>query len=153
MNETPQNKGHLLWAIILVIVFSIVGGVVAVVGLPAASSAGLLPPVASDRAADVDSVLMLFTLASIPVFMLVVVFLIYSIFAFRSHGRPTSDGALIRANLPTQIAWVAVSLALVAFLFGDGLVFLNRITAPPTGDVLIVKVTGEQWLWDYSYPQ
>jgi cytochrome c oxidase subunit 2 len=153
MNETPQNKGHLLWAIILVIVFSIVGTVVAVVGLPAAASAGLLPPVASDRAADVDNVLMLFTLASIPVFMLVVVFLIYSIFAFRSHGRPTSDGALIRANLPTQIAWIAVSLALVAYLFGYGLVFLNRITAPPTGDVLIIKVTGEQWLWDYSYPQ
>jgi cytochrome c oxidase subunit 2 len=96
---------------------------------------------------------MLFTLLSIPVFMLVVVFLIYSIFAFRSKGRPTSDGPLIRATLPTQISWVAVSMALVAFLFGYGLVFLNKITAPPTGNVLVIQVTGEQWLWDYNYPQ
>ncbi|MBF6589706.1 MAG: cytochrome c oxidase subunit II [Ktedonobacterales bacterium] len=153
MNEAPQQRRHILRATLIWIVTSVIGIIAAMLALPALAAAGMVPTVASDRAGEVDQVLFLFTLLSIPVFLLVVVYMGYSVFAFRSPSPPPSDGPALRGNLPLQISWVAISVALVAFLFGYGLVFLNKVNASPKGDVLQVRVTAEQWLWNYSYPQ
>jgi cytochrome c oxidase subunit 2 len=114
---------------------------------------GGLPPIASARAADIDQVLGIFTFLSIPVFMLVVVYAGYSVFAFRTKGRPTVDGPAVRGNLPMQGIWIVVSICLVAFLFVYGVSFLNAVQAAPGDGKLVVHVNGEQWLWDYTYPQ
>ena len=151
MNE-PR---HLLRATIIWLVATVVALVVAWFIGPQLTGWGSIPAVASNRASDVDQVLGLFALLSIPVFMMVVVFGGYAAFAFRSRGRPDSDGPGTRGHTPLQITWVVISIVLVAFLFGYGLYFYNQIQSVSASaqDTLVIKVNGEQWLWDYTYPQ
>src|SRR6185437_1770077 len=149
MNE-PR---HLLRATIIWVIATAVALVVAWFIGPQLAGWGSIPAVASNRATDVDQVLGLFTLLSIPVFMIVVVFGGYAAFAFRSQGRPDRDGPAVRGHMPLQVTWVIISVILVIFLFGYGLVFYNQIQTAAASDVLVVHVNGEQWLWNYSYPQ
>ena len=149
MNE-PR---HLLRAAIIWLIATVVALVAAWFIGPQLASWGSIPAVASNRATDVDQVLGLFTLISIPVFMLVVVFGGYAAFAFRSRGRPDRDGPAVRGHMPLQVIWVVLSVVLVIFLFGYGLVFYNQIQSASASDVLVVHVNGEQWLWNYTYPQ
>ena len=153
MNPAQSEPRHIRRAFIIWLAATVLGLLVFLVIAPQLESWGVLPTVASERVGEIDQVLWLFTVLSIPVFMLVIVFAGYSVFAFRSRSRPTSDGPIMRGNQRLQFTWVGVSIVLVAFLFGYGLYFLNQVSAAPAGDVLQVNVTGEQWLWDYSYPQ
>lgn len=147
------QTNHLLRAIIIWIVASVVGVVVVLLVGPQLAGWGVLPPVASNRANDVDQVLAVFTLAAVPVFMGVVVFAAYAVFTFRSPERPTSDGPSVRGHGPFQVAWLVVSIVLVVFLFGYGLYYYNQLQTASAAGPLVVKVNGEQWLWDYYYPQ
>lgn len=149
MNETR----HLRRATIIWLVATIVGLVVAFLLGPNLVSWGTIPAIASNRAGDVDQVLGLFTLLSIPVFMMVIVYAGYAVFNFRSQGRPDSDGPATHGNMRLQVSWVAISVVLVAFLLGYGIYFYNQIQSAAAADALVVKVNGEQWLWDYTYPQ
>jgi len=151
MNE-PR---HLLRAAIIWLIATVVCLAVAWFIGPQLASWGSIPAVASNRASDVDQVLGLFTLLSIPVFMMVVVFGGYAAFAFRSRGRPDGDGPGTRGHMPLQVTWVVISILLVVFLFGYGLYFYNQVQSVSASaqDPLVVKVNGEQWLWDYYYPQ
>jgi cytochrome c oxidase subunit II len=149
MNESR----HLRRATLIWLVATIVALVVAWFIGPQLVNWETIPAVASNRAQDVDQVLGLFSLLSIPVFMMVVVFGGYAAFAFRSHGRPDGDGPGVRGHLQLQITWVVISIVLVVFLFGYGVYFYNQIQSVSASDALVVKVNGEQWLWDYTYPQ
>ncbi|HLZ20836.1 MAG TPA: cytochrome c oxidase subunit II [Ktedonobacterales bacterium] len=153
MNTAQSEQGHIRRAAIIWVAATVVGLLVFFVLAPQFESWGVVPPTASERVGEINQVLWLFTALSIPVFTLVIVFAGYSIFAFRERNRPTSDGPVMRGNQRLQVTWIGVSIVLVAFLFGYGLYFLNQVSAAPAGDVLQVHVTGEQWLWNYSYPQ
>ena len=87
----------------------------------------------------------------IPVFAMVVVFSIYTVVKNGSRAQPLSEGPAVVVNPRLQAIWLIVSIALVAFLYFYGLSFLNEVNASPTGNVLHVTVTGEQWLWNYTY--
>jgi cytochrome c oxidase subunit 2 len=114
---------------------------------------GILPPAASNRSPDINGVMAIFTYLSIPTFLLVVVFAIYAAATWGARRRPALGGAARLVNGRFIPWWIGISLLLVTFLYVDGLVTLSRVDAKPAGDVLQVNVTGEQWLWDYSYPQ
>lgn len=153
MNVRQDEPQHIRRAAIMWAVATVVGLLVFIVLAPQLESWGVVPPVASARVGDINQVMFIFTVLSIPVFMLVIVFAGYSVFTWRTPGRPTSDGPLMRGDQRLQFTWIGISLVLVAFLFAYGLYFLGQVSAAPVGDVLHVNVTGEQWLWDYSYPQ
>jgi cytochrome c oxidase subunit II len=153
MNEARGESRHIWRAATIWVIASVITEAIYLVIAPQFVSWGVLPPIGSARVEDVNSVLFLFTALSIPVFMMVVVFAAYGVFTFRTRGRPVTDGPMLRGHIRLQWTWVAISVLLVAFLFGYGLYFLSEVSAAPSGDVLIVNVTGEQWLWDYSYPQ
>lgn len=114
-----------------------------------------LDPIASDHANDYAITMMLFTFISMPVFAMVVVFAFYSVFRWRTSQQPVEDGPRMLAGRGIQIIWVAISVILVIGLYAWGLIFLDRAdAAPPTGsDVLTVYVTGEQWNWNFTFPQ
>ncbi|MGO8947190.1 MAG: cytochrome c oxidase subunit II [Ktedonobacterales bacterium] len=149
----PNNHtNHMLRAVIIWIVCSVVLMVALILAGPHLSSWGVLPPFASNQSNDIYSVMFLFTLLAVPVFCLVVVFGGYSAFNFTRRQRP-ADGGFQPAGLPIQVTWVVVSVLLVSFLYVYGLTFLSKVDASPGSNALVVDVTGEQWLWDYSYPQ
>ena len=153
MNDASDRSGHLVKAAIIWVVATIVLLAIAWFLGPQLAGFQTIPPVASDRAGEVDQVLGIFALLSIPVFTFVVVFGGYASFAFRSQGRPTRDGPAVHGHTPYQIIWFIVSVILVVFLFGYGLIFYNQIQTASASGVLQVHVNGEQWLWNYSYPQ
>lgn len=132
---------------------SIVGEVIAYVLSSQFGPWGVMPPVASGRAEEINQVMAIFTYLSIPVFVLVIVYAGYAVLAFRSHGRPDSDGPSMRGNLTLQTWWVILSIALCAVLYVVGFQTLMNVDAATPAGALQVNVNGEQWLWDYSYPQ
>jgi cytochrome c oxidase subunit 2 len=153
MQEQPGSRRHLVWATIVWVVLAAIGiGIMFALSPFLISRGAALPPPASQRADDINRVLGMFTLLAIPVFAMVVAYAGYSIWHFRSRGRPYGFGAPIRGNIGLQVSWLVISLALVAFLWGYGFYFLNQVNASPQGDVLHVDVIGEQWLWNYIYP-
>lgn len=153
LNVAQRNPRHIVTATIIWIVLSIIGLAVAFAIGPNFANWGAVPPVASARTEDINQVMAIFTYLSIPVFMLVAVYGGYAVFAFRSRGRPDSDGPAMRGNMPLQWSWLLLSIVLAGFLYFYGLYFLGVVNAAPKGDVLTVNVNGEQWLWDYTYPQ
>jgi cytochrome c oxidase subunit 2 len=70
-----------------------------------------------------------------------------------SGDEPPADGPPIRGNNRVAMTWVVVSSVLTAFLLVWGLSELTSTTTLPVGaKPLVVNVTGQQWLWTFSYP-
>jgi cytochrome c oxidase subunit 2 len=114
-----------------------------------------LDPIAGDHANDYALTMSFFTYLADPVFAMVVVIALYAAFRFRSRGQPLTDGPRLVAGRGIQLVWVGVSVLLVIGLFSWGLIFLNQADAAPpaSSNVLQVDVTGEQWNWNFTYPQ
>jgi cytochrome c oxidase subunit 2 len=112
-------------------------------------------PAAGSALDLVDNLTMsVFTILSIPVAMFVFVFLAYSLLVFRSRGRPTEDGIPLYPRPALQIGWIGITSALCLFLVIWGLfAFYQETSAATTSDTLVVKVTAQQWLWTFEYPQ
>ena len=148
MNVAQPN--HLRRFVTIWIVGSILGVLFAIFGLPHLLD---LPPSASGRADEINLTMVVFTALSAPVFVGVITFALYSVITFNNHGRPAVDGPPIYANRRVQVMWLASSVVLGLFLLGWGLYYLYQIDLPPQGNVLYVDVVGEQWAWNYTYPQ
>ncbi|HKV84265.1 MAG TPA: cytochrome c oxidase subunit II [Ktedonobacterales bacterium] len=153
MSEAQAQPNHIKRATVLWAILTALALLVYVVIAPQLSSWGVLPKLGSKRLDEVNTVLWLFTLLAIPVFTLVVVYAGYAVFTFRSRGRPSGDGPSMPGDRRIQRIWIISTILLAAFLFGYGLYFLGEVQAAPTGNVLQINVTGEQWLWNYTYPK
>ncbi len=151
MDNTPSRVRQLRTALILWVVATVILEAVFFLLAPHLIEWTVLPPGASDRSGSINSVLGMFTALSIPVFTMVVVFAIYTVYKNGTRIGPRADGPAVVVNPRLQAVWLIVSLILVGFLYFYGLSFLNEVSASPTGNVLHVSVTGEQWLWDYTY--
>lgn len=148
----PRARGHFLRVLII---WAIVTAILALLTWWVPPHIYGLTPVAGDHAADYALTMSFFTYLAAPVFAMVVVIAGYALFAFRSRGEPMTDGPRIIAGRGIQIAWVLTSVVLVCGLFAWGLFYLDQADAapPPGTNVLQVDVTGEQWNWNYTYPQ
>jgi cytochrome c oxidase subunit 2 len=123
------------------------------VGIAWAINANMFPIAAAEEAVFLDDAFRLLVILAMPVFMGVVTFLGYSIIRYRSKGEPDSDGPPVRSNKPLAVSWLIITTALAIFLiFNPGIKGLEELSANPNAD-LIIRVTGEQWHWDVSYPQ
>jgi cytochrome c oxidase subunit II len=100
----------------------------------------------------------LFTALAVPVALFVWVFVGYSVIVFRERRRPSAgvdeleDGPPLQATARQQIAWLAVTGSLAIFLVGWGMFGFYKQTTDPPAKPLVVRVTGQQWMWTYSYP-
>ena len=115
-----------------------------------------LPTTASDTQEAVRSTILVFSIAAAPVMALVWGVGYYSLRHWR-HGsgdEPPADGPPIRGNNRVAMTWVVVSSVLTGFLLIWGLSELTSTTSLPVGaKPLVVNVTGQQWLWTFSYPE
>ena len=89
MASTPPRVRQIRTAVIIWAVATAIAEGVFLLLSPHLIEWGVLPPGASNRSGPVDSVLAIFTIAAIPVFMLVVVFSLYSVF---KNGSRIADG-------------------------------------------------------------
>ena len=158
MNEKRHWRNvFLLWVIANVIALPIVIWLI---------GPGLPPGNGSEEAAgQVTDNTVLLAMAT-PVALAVLVYLGYSIWAFREREPDVVvDGPAIRGNSSLQFWWLIVTTTLVLFLAGYGSVRLlddgsgggqgpNPIAVPvaDVGKPLVVQVIGQQWHFSYRWP-
>jgi cytochrome c oxidase subunit 2 len=124
--------------------------VLSVVGIVLVAGVQIIPVIASKEAEIEDRAFVLLTVLSVPVLMFVVVGLVYSALRFRAHG-DEADGPPIHGHRTFQTMWLGTSFVLVIGLFGYGAVGLIDIRGAQSAD-FEVQVSGEQWLWHFTYP-
>lgn len=148
-----DSRGSVRTPVILWVVFSIILGAAYWILAPVLAQAGAIPARASDVSENAYEIMFIFTLLSIPVFVGVVVFAAYSLFAFRVRGRPAQGeiGPQVHGNSRLLTWWLVVSFVLVTVLYVIGFNGLAEIEAAAPASALHVKVTAQQWIFDYTY--
>jgi cytochrome c oxidase subunit II len=133
----------LIWAILtaLLILFSFV-------------PARLMGPPASPTKQAVEDTMTVFSLAASPVAALVWAIAIYSLIGWRHRGHlpPTEDGPAMRSNGLVTVLWVGISSVLCLVLLVWGFVETQALASSHATNPLVVNVTGQQWVWTFSYP-
>jgi cytochrome c oxidase subunit 2 len=116
--------------------------------------ARIMGPPASPTKQAVEDTMTVFTLAASPVAALVWSIAIYSLIGWRHHGpdAPLEDGPAMRSHGLNTVLWVGVSSVLCLFLLIWGFAETQAIASSAT-QPLVVNVTGQQWIWTFSYPQ
>jgi len=99
-----------------------------------------------------------------PVFLFVLILLLYTLFAFRTRTTELVDGPPVRGDSRIQLLWMVITPAVVLFLAGFGSYELIQSGAgggqgptaafQPAGykQALDVQVIGQQWEFTYRYP-
>ncbi len=139
------GKIFIIW-----LVFTVVG-----VLIGAYAPHHLLPGLLSPEGGDVWATVVVFTVLAAPVAAFVYAVGFYSLIAWRHKGDdpdvPPPDGAPQRGNGPVTVLWLSISTFLVVVLLFWGItVWASQQTTHP--NTLQVNVTGQQWVWTYSYP-
>jgi cytochrome c oxidase subunit II len=111
---------------------------------------------ASPTMRAVESTMTIFSVAASPVMAVVLAVGIYSLIGWRSRGSapPIGDGPPIRGNGRVTTTWMVVSTLLTLFLLIWGLGEMQSLSAVASApNAMIVNVTGQQWVWTFSYPE
>lgn len=116
----------------------------------------LLPTMLSTEGRAVWATIVFFTVLAAPVAAFVYAVGLYSLLAWRRRGygnsdEPPPDGPSLRGNGAATIVWLSVSAVLVIVMLVWGLAELASENATHANS-LQVDVTGQQWLWTFSYP-
>lgn len=119
--------------------------------LPMSSQWSWLPQSASTVAGDVDWLFYFLAWTCGGLFLLVVAPMIF--FAFRYRRRQAGQRALSQKDhdLKLEIAWTALPVIYLAFLFHWGFVGYAQIYTSP-GDAKQLRVMAEKWKWEVTYP-
>ena len=101
---------------------------------------------------------------STPIFVFVVLFLVFAVFAFSNRTGEVVEGVPLRGNMRIQVLWMVVTTTTVLFLAvfgtwelvkdGSGAGQGPSAAFVPSGskDALDVQVIGQQWEFTYRYP-
>lgn len=146
--QEPRHMRRVLitWAILSVVLIAIWLAVAQFI-LPAPGSA-------LDGADNFT--LIVLTVLAIPVSLFVFVFFGYSLFAFKSNGRPadTEVGVPLQPRPGLQIGWLGITSLLCLFLLIWGMfAFYQETSAATDSNTLVIKATAQQWMWTFEYPQ
>lgn len=136
------------------LLITIVAGVVATaIGIVLSFVIHWFPVAASAQAKNTDRLYHVLVIASIPIFVLVVSVILYSVWQFRMRsGEELKDGPPIHGNTRLEVLWTAVPSVLVIALVSYSFVVLHENERRPGGKEIEVGVTGQQFFWDYKYP-
>ena len=136
---------------------TIVAALIAVgIGIALSYAIHWFPVQASAQAKATDTLYHVLVIASIPIFVLVVTTILFSVYHFRLRpGQELQDGPPIHGNTRLEVLWTAIPalllLSLVAYSF---VVLRDNEKAPAAGQPQIeVEVTGQQFAWSYAYPK
>jgi len=110
------------------------------------------PAAASEQAHNTDRLYHVLVIASIPIFVLVVTVVLYSVWQFRMRpGEELKDGPPIHGNTRLEVFWTAIPTVLLLGLVGYSFVVLQENEKKPAREIDI-SVTGQQFAWYYEYP-
>lgn len=110
-----------------------------------------LPERASTLAGDVDALFYFVYWASAVLFIIVVAGIVFFAYKYRrrsAHDRP----ALVKESKLLEISWVVIPLILVLVIFVWGFQLFIKMNVPPP-DAYEIQVRGQQWIWQFEYPE
>jgi cytochrome c oxidase subunit 2 len=114
------------------------------------------PTSASTQAEDIDTFYDILIIASVPMFVLVVAVVLYSVYRFRMRpGQEDMDGPPIHGNTKLEVVWTIVPAVMMLALCTYAYVLLHNAEKAPAASApkeLVVRVVGEQFAWTFYYP-
>ena len=129
-----------------------VGTVVSAILIALALSIRWFPTQASSQAGPIDTLYDVLLIVSVPVFVLVVTVVLFSVWKFRRRpGQELTDGPPIHGNTRVEVIWTAVPAVMLLALCVYAYAVLHQIEKPQKGE-MVVDVTGQQFAWQFSYP-
>jgi cytochrome c oxidase subunit 2 len=142
----PKPSRSLTVAIIAAVVATAIGIVLSFV-------IHWFPPQASEQAKNTDRLYHVLVIASIPIFVLVVTVILYSVWQFHMRpGQELQDGPPIHGSTRLEVFWTAIPAVLVLSLVSYSFVVLHENEKKPPGKEIQINVTGQQFFWSYEYP-
>jgi cytochrome c oxidase subunit 2 len=137
------------------IVTAAIAGLIAVAaGIALSYQIHWFPVQASAQAKETDTLYHVLVIASVPIFVLVVTVVLFSVWQFRMRpGEEFEDGPPIHGSTRLEVFWTALPAALLLGLVSYSFVVLHNNEKKPAGVPEIqIGVTGQQFFWDYEYP-
>ena len=136
------------------IVGTIVAGVLATaIGIVLSYTIKWFPPQASTQAHHTDTLYHVLVIASVPIFVLVVTVILFSVWQFRMKpGEEEKDGPPIHGNTRLEVLWTVFPAVLLLGLVSYSFVVLHENERKPAKE-MVVEVTGRQFAWSYAYPR
>jgi cytochrome c oxidase subunit II len=111
------------------------------------------PVQASTQAHETDTLYHVLVIASVPIFVLVVTVILFSVWHFRMRpGQELEDGPPIHGNTRLEVIWTAIPAMLLLGLVSYSFVVLHNNEKKPAVPEMVVEVTGQQFAWTYRYP-
>jgi cytochrome c oxidase subunit 2 len=111
------------------------------------------PEQGSTQAGPVDHLWDVLIWVSVPVFVTVMIIVLFSVVNFRMRpGEEELDGPPIHGNTRLEVIWTAIpAIMLVAICTYSYVVLLDIEDAK--ANEMTITVTGQQFAWTYEYPQ
>jgi cytochrome c oxidase subunit II len=110
------------------------------------------PVQASTQARNSDRLYHVLVISTIPIFVLVVTVILYSVWQFRMKpGEELKDGPPIHGNTRLEVIWTTIPAILLLGMVGYSFVVLHENEKQPAREI-VVGVTGQQFVWTYQYP-
>jgi cytochrome c oxidase subunit 2 len=134
-----------------IIQLAAIGLVAAAIATAVALLIPWLPVAAGKEATRIHFVFWFTTAICIGVFAVVAAVLTYSVWKFRVAPDDDSDGPPTHGHTKLEIAWTAVPAVLVTAISVVSAIVLAE-NGNAGADPLIVKVTGQQFAWTFTYP-
>jgi cytochrome c oxidase subunit II len=112
------------------------------------------PVAATTQAKNTDRLYHVLVIASIPIFVLVVTVILFSVWQFHMKpGQELQDGPPIHGNTRLEVFWTAIPALLLLGLVSYSFVVLKDNEEKPKGVPEVqIGVTGQQFFWTYEYP-
>jgi cytochrome c oxidase subunit II len=127
-------------------------GIAVAIGIVLSYTIHWFPVQASTQARNTDRLYHVLVIASIPIFVLVVTVVLYSVWQFRMRpGEELRDGPPIHGNTRLEVFWTALPTVLLLGLVSYSFVVLHENEKKPAREIQI-GVTGQQFFWTYQYP-
>jgi cytochrome c oxidase subunit 2 len=128
-----------------------IGVVSSVLGVALGILIDWFPAQASEEAERVDTLWDVLIFASVPVFVLVMVVVLYSVWRYRMKpGEEEKDGPPIHGNTRLEIIWTTIPAVILVALCSYSYVVLTDIE-DARADAMNVRVVGEQFTWTFYY--
>ncbi len=130
----------------------IIGAIASIIGIAVALLINWFPVQADSQAPKIDTLYDVLLIVSVPIFVLVEVVVLFSVWKFRMRpGEELKDGPPIHGNTRLEVVWTAIPAILLVALASYAYVVLNDIEKRPAHE-MIVNVTGQQFAWSFEYP-
>jgi cytochrome c oxidase subunit 2 len=128
-----------------------IGAIASALGVALALLIDWFPTSASEQAGPIDTLWHVLLAVSVPVFVLVVTIVLYSVIRFRMRpGEELADGPPIHGNTRLEVIWTAIPAIVLVALCSYAYVVLTDVEKAQA-NTMDVRVVGEQFTWTFYY--